>query len=148
MRIDPTPNNTPPHPFDTIHTQIKQVFGNASFTNKQAHNISECIILISLVKSEMEQKPVLEIYQYIIDICAHITANKNYDESRILSAELIVANLVGDPKLILKIQRFFDKIFRNLRKIDSTLRIMNLTSVILRHKEDSNLFNSNIKKYL
>lgn len=138
-----------PYSIDEIRKNISQLLiSHQNLTNAQAHNLSEFILLVHLVQQEINNKNVLEISQYIIDICFHLQS-QNVIESPVLpKLHYILEDLQGNPKFIERVNKFFTRIITKLKRVDNTLKIMNLTSLILRRKEEGDLFKQHLAKYL
>ena len=135
--------------FESIKNAIiKALTARKNLTNKQAHNVSAYVLFLHLVEEDLKSKFLPDIQQFIIDICYHIQTGDVMDKSIPATIDYTMADLMGDPKIVEKVHKYFNKIIKQLHRIDTTLQIMNLTSIILRKEEEPDLFKQTIAKFI
>lgn len=142
MKLSTVAQTTTIHSLSSLGVATQKLLLQKKLTNKQAHNISEWVILFSIINNSIPDK----IQQHVVDICAKVIEHSDFSKSILPTIEHIVNNLTGDMDTIAKINKFFTTAYKKTTRVDALLRIMNLTSAIL-HKEDEAEFKRYIMKY-
>jgi hypothetical protein len=133
--------------FGDIANNISKFIKTTSLTKDQAHNIAELIILLSLIKEVLLSKKTPEINQIIIDLCTHVSSNKDFTKSITQEISNSLNHLNGNPELIEKVNKLFQSVYAKFNKINYVLQIMNLTSTLLHQTKEGDPYNY-VSKYL